>query len=96
MEECYYKRFLKLYKWYQIPQSITYICEIIHMKQEVSVMWLVTNYSPGSNEQGNLGSKFFHFLREGNQCSNTRIYTLSSGPHITYFSEVVADKRKNF
>ena len=27
---------------------------------------------------------------------NTRIYNLSSGPHITCFSEFVAKKRKNF
>ena len=28
--------------------------------------------------------------------SNTRIYNLSSGPHITRFSVAVAKKRKNF
>ena len=28
--------------------------------------------------------------------ANTRIYNLSSGPHITQFSAVFAKKRKNF
>ena len=36
------------------------------------------------------------FLISFKLCSNTRIYNLSSGPHITHFAAVVAMKRKNF
>ena len=62
---------------------------------DVAAKW-VTNLGVGSNV-------FLKYIINNNTLNllkrhqnNTRVYNLSSGPHIVHFMAVVAKKRKNF